>query len=174
MSVEQLKQAQIQHLRGWESAQKEQQRLACAGASLARKANRASHAPAPELEMQVAENKGAQREVKALVEEERYRYFKISRRLDRVAGWGEVCSVCFLAPDFSCMYMQGVPSVLSLLMQMVFDAVFANCRCIARDHLHRQDGDRGGTDLHARQFHVWRIIHQRYFSSRARFGRAGG
>lgn len=46
-----------------------------------------------------------------------------------------------------------------------FDAVFANCLCIARDHLHRQDGDRGGTDLHARQFHVWRIIHQRYFSS---------
>jgi hypothetical protein len=90
MSVEQLKDAQIQHLRGWESAQKQQQRLACAGASLAKKANRASHAPAPELEMQVAENKEAQREVKALVEEERYRYLKISRRLDRVAGWGEV------------------------------------------------------------------------------------
>lgn len=109
MSVQDLKAVQIKHLRGWENAQLKQQGLANACASLAKKARRASHPIALELEMQVSDNERAMREVNVLVQEERHRYLKISRRLDRVAGWGEVCSVCFLAPDFSCMYMQGVP-----------------------------------------------------------------
>jgi len=87
MSVEELRDAQIQHLRSWEDAQLQQQRLASACASLAKRARLSSD---PHLEMQIAGQRRALQEMNCAVDEERRHYLKISRRLDRVAGWGEV------------------------------------------------------------------------------------